>query len=522
MASDTAAVAAAAAARIEDTSLSIPSPPSPRTAAATAAETAADAAALGQTLGTYPAVHVRGLAADVGDGELRAAFARYGAVREAAVVRDARTGASRGYAFVRYAALGAARAAAAAGTAPPGVRGAAGPATVALADPKNVVHCRRIPAALGEDAVRAALERITRLRVYRFVLHTHPSGRSMGYGWARFADHRAALLAIERLRDVPFPSGCGCDSEHGGDSGHDLDGEDSSKINNIETTSSSTTKTSPKTTTPTKDDDKKDTKEKEYKKEKDQEQDQEQDRSQTQTRSQDHNPKQERPLLVSLAEPRVAPLEAMESVRALYVRGLAPDAEPGAVRAALGGAAVERVFLPRARGSRTGRGTAVVHYRTRSDAARALAQLDGATVLGRRVHAEWWLPPEACRSHAAKTRLLAQQQQKQQSDKAEEEEKQKREHEIPQQWQQQWPQQQWAQQAPPFPLCPVVYPVFVPALPGTPGRRRRGRGLVPAAPGGALCFVPCPVAPAPSGPLQQQRKPGRRRGKKTAHAPSQL
>lgn len=431
MASDTAAVAATAAADIEDTSLSIP-------------PDAADAAALGQTLGTYPAVYVRGLAADVGDAELRAAFARYGAVREAAVVRDARTGASRGYAFVRFAALAAAHAAAAAPAPPPALRGVDGvPPRVVLADPKNVLHCRRIPAALPEDAVRAALERITRLRVYRFVLHTHPSGRSKGYGWARFADHRAALLALERLRNAPFPGA-------------------SSDSNNSSSTTSSAAEAQGS-----------------------------------------GGGGEGRPLLVSLAEPRVAALDALEGARALFVRGLAGDATAGAVRAALGGAAVERVFVPRARATHAALGTAVVHYRTRSDAARALAQIDGATVLGRRVHAEWWLPRDACRSHAAKTRLLHAPQQQQQCQK-----------DVALQV-----QQQHAQQL--LPLCPVVCPVLVPALPGAPGRRRRSSVLVPAAPAaGALCFapfVPCP-APLPPLPPQPQRTGGRRRGRKAAAA----
>ena len=451
MASDTAAVAAAAAAGIEDTSLSIPpradAPADP--SAPADPDAAADAAALGQTLGTYPAVYVRGLAADVGDAELRAAFARYGAVRAAAVVRDARTGASRGYAFVRYAALASAHAAAAAPAPPPALRGAAGPPTVALADPKNVVHCRRIPAALPEDAVRAALERITRLRVYRFVLHTHPSGRSKGYGWARFADHRAALLALERLRDAPFPTTtAACSSSDGSSSNGNDDG-----------------------------------------------------------RNEDSAASLGPPLIVSLAEPRVAGLGALEGARALFVRGIAPGATPGAVRAAFGGAAVERVFLPRAPATRAPLGTAVVHYRTRSDAARALAQMDGATVLGRRVHAEWWLPPEACRSHAAKTRLLAQQQHEQEQQQCQ----RALALAVAQQQQQ--------------PLCPpVVLPVLVPALPGARGRRRRSTVLVPAAPAaGALCFapfVPCPVAPAPV-PVQPppQRRPGRRRGRGAAAAP---
>lgn len=434
MASDTAAVAATAAADIEDTSLSIP-------------PDAADAAALGQTLGTYPAVYVRGLAADVGDAELRAAFARYGAVREAAVVRDARTGASRGYAFVRFAALAAAHAAAAAPAPPPALRGVDGvPPRVVLADPKNVLHCRRIPAALPEDAVRAALERITRLRVYRFVLHTHPSGRSKGYGWARFADHRAALLALERLRNAPFPG----------------TSSDVSDSNNSSSSSAAEAQGG-----------------------------------------------EGRPLLVSLAEPRVAALDALEGARALFVRGLAGDATAGAVRAALGGAEIERVFVPRARATHAALGTAVVHYRTRSDAARALAQIDGATVLGRRVHAEWWLPRDACRSHAAKTRLLhAPQQQQAQAQQQQQQQCQK---DVALQV-----QQQHAQQL--LPLCPVVYPVLVPALPGAPGRRRRSSVLVPAA--GALCFapfVPCP-APLPPLPPQPQRTGGRRRGRKAAAA----
>lgn len=149
------------------------------------------------------------IARGTSDEELAAAFARYGRVEGAEVIRNKKTGETKGYGFVRFRDVRAVEAAVDDADPPTFLDSLTGKTThvrVSEADPKSTIYAGRIPKALSEDQVRAAIERICGTRLARFELHLHPDGTSKGYGWARFRSHAQALAGLKMLARTPFPS----------------------------------------------------------------------------------------------------------------------------------------------------------------------------------------------------------------------------------------------------------------------------------------------------------------------------